>query len=383
MIEGNFFAKIKSYFTLGLANFAVSSINAVFWMYLASLLDITEYGQLGFLISLSTVAFAISTIGLDKVIIVFGSKKENVLGPSYTLGIISASVTSLIVYIITQNIGVSFLTWCMMIFLLHQSDLNSKKRFSSFAKFQILRSVLIVILGITLFHVFGINGIVLGFALSTLPTFRSLFSYAKNKKLNIGILKPKIKFMINNWLARLGNNFFWWGDKLIIGTFFGFSILGSYQLASQYLFLLDAIPRALMIYLLPQESVGQKNKKLKIFSVGISCIIALISIIVFPFVIEEFFPKYHDSILPAQIMSIAIIPITIYTLLETQFVGKEMPRVVTISTGSQVLAYFSLIILLGNEYGIMGIAFAFLSSAIIRAAVNTIIGKTNVGKYKV
>jgi len=86
-----------------------------------------------------------------------------------------------------------------------------------------------------------------------------------------------------------------------------------------------------------------------------------------------FFPDYQESIFPAQIMSIAIIPITLYHIFEAQFFGKEKPRIAVIGGAIQTACYFVLIILLGTEYGILGIAVGFLISTIIRATYNGII----------
>jgi len=373
LIKEGILAKLKNYLTLSSANFGSAVITAMFWIYLASLLDKSEYGTLGYLISIATVAHVVSSIGLGKTIVVYGAKKENVLSPAYTLGLISSSFASIVVYIITQNVSVSFLTWGMMVFLLKISDINSKGFYLAFTKYRILRSSLAVILGLVLYQILGINGIVLGFALATLPALGGLYNYVKNKKGSITLLKSKRKFMVNAWLLRLGDMLFWWGDKLIIGLVFGFSVLGSYLLAAQYLLLLNTIPSALVIYLLPKESQGKSNKTIKILSVGVSCILVLVSVSVVPHAIDAFFPDYQESILPAQIMSIAIIPITIYAIFESQFIGKEMPRIPLIATGLQTITYLSLIILVGTEFGIIGIAVAFLISTVMRASFNTII----------
>jgi len=245
--------------------------------------------------------------------------------------------------------------------------------FSCFTKHRILRSSLAVILGIGLFHVLGIDGVIIGFALANLPTFVGLFNYVKKKDFSISILKPKFNFMITSWAYRLSNMLFWWGDKLVIGTVFGFSVLGSYQLATQYLLLIDTIPRALTMYLIPQESQGKRNKKIKFLSIGVSVLVVIASIILLPYAIDTFFPDYQESILPAQIMSIAIIPITLYSIFEAQFFGKEQPRVAVIGGAFQTASYFVLIILLGTEYGILGIAVGFLISTMIRATYNGIV----------
>ncbi len=367
MIEKSFLDKVKNFFTVGSGNFVASSISAIFWLYIASLMDQSEYGMLGFFISIATIAHAVSTLGLNRTIVVYEAKKENILSAAYTLGLISSSLTSIVVFVITQNISLSFLIWGMMIFLLKTSELNSKKLYSNFAKFRILRSILILILGISLFQIFGINGVILGFALSTLPALGGLYNYAKSKKVSMAVLKPKAKFMVTSWLTTLADLFYLWGDKIMIGSMLGFSVLGSYHLAFQYLLLLNTVPRAIFIYLLPQESEGKQNKKIKFFVVGVSCILTLISILMVPYAIDTLLPDYHESILPAQILSISIIPITIYAIFESKFIGREMPKIALIGTGMQTIIYFSLMILLAVDFGIIGIAIGFLVSTVARA----------------
>ena len=370
--EKGFLDKVRNYITLGSGNFLASIITAFFWMYIATILDKSEYGLLAFLMSMANVTHGVVSVGLARTIVVYGAKQENIYSATYTIGLISSSLGSIAIYIITQNVGLSFLSWGMMIFLLKTAELNSKSQYLSFAKYRILRSSLAVIFGIGLFHVLGFDGVIIGFALANLPAFVGLYNYVKKKDCSISILKPKINFMITSWGYRLSGMLFWWGDKMVIGAVFGFSALGSYQLAIQYLLLIDTIPRALAMYLLPQESQGKRNKKIKIFSIGVSVLVVIVSIILLPFAIDTFFPDFQESILPAQIMSIAIIPITIYHIFEVQFFGREQPKIPVIGAAIQTACYFMLIILLGTEYGILGIAVGLLISTIIRATYNGI-----------
>jgi len=360
--------KFKNIFTLGLTNFTSSIINSVFWIYLASILEKSDYGMLGYLISIAMISSVVASLGLPRTIIVFGARDEKILSPAYTLGLISSSVVSVAVYIITENIALSFFTWGLMIFFLRTSDLASRELYSSFNKYKLLRISLTVVLGLSLLQIFGINGIILGFALATLPSLDGLYNYVKNKKIGITVLKPKINFMVNSWLTRLSYQLFWWGDKIVIGSMFGFTLLANYQLAVQYLMLLDNIPRTLMLYLLPQESKRRKNKAVKIFAVLLSFIIVMISIVMIPWGIDKFFPAYQESIFPAQIMSVALIPITIAAILESQLVGKEITKMVLIATAIQTILYLLLIVLLGIEFGIIGIAAAFLISSLVKVA---------------
>jgi len=169
--------------------------------------------------------------------------------------------------------------------------------------------------------------------------------------------------MMYAYSSRLSHVFFFWGDKLVIGTMFGLTMLANYHFAAQYLLLLETIPRSMGEYLLPQEAGGQLNIKTKQFFIGLSCLIAVISIIVIPYGVTTFLPKYEESILPMQIMSVAIIPLSIVAIQRAQFMGKENSRIVLIGSVIQTGFYLILVIILGQVFGLVGLAYGFLSAA--------------------
>jgi len=147
-------------------------------------------------------------------------------------------------------------------------------------------------------------------------------------------------------------------------------MLANYHFAVQYLLLLDAIPRSMEQYLLPQEAGGQRNKKTKQFFIGLSCLIVVISIIVIPYGVTAFLPKYEESIQPMQILSVAIIPLSIAAIQRAQFMGKENSRIVLIGNVIQTGFYLVLVIILGQVFGLVGLAYGFLSAAIFLSVFN-------------
>jgi len=358
--------KIKDIFSLGMSNLFAKIILGIFWLYIATILTKSQYGELGFLISIAFVGGAISLLGLRSTIVVYESKNENIFPPSFIIGLISSSITTSIVYVLTQNISVSILVMGITVFELLLSAVNSKKRFGDFAKYRIFRAILTILFAIVLYQYIGINGIILGYFISSLFILKELPSFLKNKEIKFSILKQKIRFILERWATRLSQIFFTWGDKLVIGSLFGFSLLGSFTFATQYLLLLDAIPRSMGQYLLPHESEGMPNKKLKIFFIGIACIVAVVSIMVIPFGIDTLLPKYQDVIFPIQIMSIAIIPLSISTIQQSEFLGKENSRIVLIGSIIQSSLYFVSIIVLGQWYGLEGLAVGFVLATIAR-----------------
>ena len=357
----------KDYATLGLSNILVAGISGLFWFILARLLDTTEYGLIGYLFSISQIGYTVANIGLGQLIVVYGAKKEDIFSQAFSFGLISISIISIIIYAIIQNISVVFLMWGLMVFMLHQSDLNSKKKYGSFAKYNILQRTLVIIFAISLYEIFGVDGIILGAGLAGLVGAKIIYTQIKTKGFSVSGLKLKIRFITNVYFTNLITTLFWWGDKLLIGPLFGFAVLGNYQLAIQYVLFLHAIPVALMTYLLPQEAQGLKNKKLKIFALLIAIGLVIISIILIPNILPLVLSEYQDSIIPMQIMSVGIFPIVISAMIESRFLGHEKTNLVLISNGIQLGFYFSLIVILGQEMGLVGLAYSFLIATIVRA----------------
>ncbi len=141
---------------------------------------------------------------------------------------------------------------------------------------------------------------------------------------------------------------------------------------------LVTIPQSITIYLIPQESKNKKNKKIKIFSIGISCLIAIVSIITIPYGINSLLPQYEDSIIPMQIISIGVIPLVITSIQNSEFLGKENSRVVLFGSVIQSGLYFMFIILLGHAFGLVGFASGFVIAVFIRVIFNALIKNVNI-----
>lgn len=369
----NFINKAKIILTLGSANFSSSIINALFWLFLATLLIKSEYGELGFLMSVANVGIEISLLGLNVTVLVYASKNENILPASFFLVLISSSIVGIIAFILTQNFAASILIIGMTLFYLILAGLNSKKRYKSYSIYVLFRVAITVILALIFYQIFGINGILLGYFVASLLILKELSYFLKGKKIEFSRIRTKIRFTFQMWSDRLSGVLFWWGDKLIIGSLFGFTVLGNYYFAAQYLLLLQTIPMSIGQYLVQQESEGQKNRKIKIFSIFVSVLVAIISILGVPYGVNMILPQYEESVFPIQIMSIAIIPLTISTIQQSEFLGKEKSQFVLIGSFIQTGLYFSLIIILGQTYGLIGLAMGLLVSAILRPIINLIL----------
>jgi len=362
--------RFKDFLTLGSTNLVSRIIYGLFWLFLASLLLKEEYGELGFLMGIINVASSISLLGLPATIVVYEPKKENIFPVSFVTVIFSASIALGITFVLTQNIVASILVLGLTTFNILLAGLNVQKLYRSYSIHNILRSIITVILAIILYQFLGINGVLLGYLITTVFVLREFSKLRNNRKIEFSVLKSKISFAVHMFSNRLSGVILWWGDKILIGALFGFSFLGNYQFAAQYLLLLEAIPRSIGQYLLPHEAEGTKNKKIKLFSIVISVLITIISIIIVPFGVTAFLPHYNESILPMQIMSIAIIPFTIIAIQTSEFLGKEKSRIVLIGSFLQAGLYVLLIIIFGYMWDIIGIAIGLVISTITRTIFN-------------
>jgi len=361
-----FKTKIKDFMSLGIANFLVAIIGGLFWLYIAKILEKTEYGEIGYLISFASLAGGLSIMGFASLIVVYEPKKENVFPSSYVIVVIASAIAAVIAFILIQNIIVSLLVMGIASFEVIVHGILAKKQYKKFSIYFLLRQMVSVGLAIFFLQIWGINGILFGYFLGTLIAFKELYPIMKNKKIEYSILRPKMRFILETYALKISDVVFLWGDKLLIGALFGFTLLGSYYFAAQYLLLLFNFPKTIAQYLLPQEAEGKKNKKFKLVSILVACLLALISIVAISYGIDTFFPKFTETILPIQIMSISIIPLAISQIQIIEYLGKGNSRMVLNANIFHVTLYFLLIIGLGESFGLMGIAFAFLIPAILK-----------------
>ena len=361
---------IKDLLTVGTSQFISQIIYGLFWLYLALILSKSDYGELGFFMSIVNVAAVVSVLGLTSTVVVYEAKKENIFPASFILVLIATGVTAIAAFLLYQNFAVSVLLMGQAVFALVINGINSRKRYAAISWYRILRAVASIIIALILYQYIGITGILLGYFIATLFIVKEISILIGGRKIEFSLIRSKINFTFYSFISSLSTVFFFWGDKSIIGALYGFSFLASYQIAGQYLLLLEGIPRSIIQYLVPLESEGKKNKKIKIFSILVSAIIALISVIATPFAINAFLQEYEDAIFPIQILSLSIIPLTVSAIQQSEFMGKENNRVVLIGGILQSGLYVVLIVLLGNLFGLEGISIGLLISAIIRTIYN-------------
>jgi O-antigen/teichoic acid export membrane protein len=175
--------------------------------------------------------------------------------------------------------------------------------------------------------------------------------------------------MTNNFLIDLSQVFNGQIDKMLIGPLFGFAILGNYYLAVQILNVLAIIPEIIKKYTLTEDSSGVNTTKIKLLTVGFSVVLALFGIFIVPKIVLILFPEFSTSLELIPIISLSIIPTTIYTLYVSQFLAKEKSNYIVITNIISIAVLITGIFVLGNLFGNIGLAYSLVISDTIRALV--------------
>ena len=358
---------LKDISTIGVASIAGSGIAAIFWIYLAALMGAENYGELAFYISIASVATSISFIGGPAAITVLVAKKIKIESTIYFLSITASIISGIVLYIAFTNIGLSIYVLGAVIYNLSVSELLGRKRYREYSIYFTLQKILFVILALVLYYVIGPEGVLIGIGLSFMPFLIQIYSGFKNYNISFQLLKTKWKFVTNNFFIDLSvvlNNQV---DRLIIGPIFGFVILGNYYLAIQVLMVLTLVPEIVRKYTIPEDSSGVNTTKIKIITVGFSFVLALIGILVVPQVLLIFFPEYNESVELIPLISLTIIPATISGLYNSKFLAHEKSNYVVIINIVSTIVLISGVFILGQFLGVIGLAYSFLLSNIVKA----------------
>jgi len=342
--------------SIGIANVVGSAIGAVFWFFLASITETEAYGEISYLMAIAGIASVISLLGSSGTITVYTAKNVNIVPVVAVISLSSSVVAAITLLLLFENPSLGIYAIGYVIYNLSIGELLGKKLFKDYTKYFLSQKIAMIGLAIPLFYMIGINGVILGFGLSFLVFLPRIYNEFRRSKLEFSVLRPRLGFMMNNYVLDLARVFSGQTDKLIIAPIFGLSLLGNYYLGIQVLSVLSILPTVVYQYTLTHDASGKPNKILKKLTVLFSIILALIGIFLSPLILPNLFPKYQDAVIIIQIISVAIIPRTIGLMLISKFLGEEKSRFVVIGIFIFLVIQIPSLIFLGDIYGASGIA---------------------------
>ncbi|MFQ5920589.1 MAG: hypothetical protein ACE5JV_01065, partial [Nitrososphaerales archaeon] len=217
-----------------------------------------------------------------------------------------------------------------------------------------------IVLGISLYFLYEIDGVILGYTLAFLAFSYRYFISVRNFRPDLSHIRKNFRFVMHSYAMELARTVSMFSDKLLIAPLFGFTILGLYQLGAQFLLFLAMVPTTFYHYILSQEASGIHSRRLGMGAFVVSSILAVSFAVSVPWIINALFPNFTDSILAAQIMCIGIVPMTVSSTIGSRFLGRERSRPVFIGAVIYVAIQYTTIIILGNLFGIVGLAFSLM-----------------------
>lgn len=359
----NISKSFKDFSALGIATIGGGVISGLFWLYLASILGTKAYGEINYILAIAGVASIISFMGAGNTLVVYRAKQVNIQATMYFIAIVSSLVTSVVLFLFFQNYGASVYVIGYVIFALATSELLGRKMYKTYSKYLLIQRGLMIIFAIGLYFLIGNQGVVLGITLSYFPLLYHIIRGFREVRIDFNLVRSRFGFVINSYILDLSRIFTGSIDKIIIAPLFGFVLLGNYQLGVQFLALMTILPTVVYQYALPQDASGKSTTKIKKGTVGISAIIGILGVFLAPYILPLFFPAFTEAVKILQIVSLAIIPISINMMYTSKFLAHEKNRIVVIGSGIYIGVQIVSILVLGNIYGVSGIATALVIAA--------------------
>jgi O-antigen/teichoic acid export membrane protein len=346
---------------VGAGNLIASTIGAGFWLLLASILEASSYGEINYQLALASLLATTSIIGLNNTIMTYLARgNEILLRQSSFLILLLASTFSLILALLNQ-IPSAILLIGVVAFTFTMAESLGRKQYKKYALIVIMNRSMQFGLSILLYYAIGLQGIIIGYTLSSLIIGHRLF-LINRASISLSEIKPKMSFTMHAFSLSLSQALSMYFDKLIIAPIAGFAVLGLYQFGFQFLMFLSVIPASLFQYLLTQEASGIERKTVKRLGLIISIALTIISFFFIPYIIEWFFPNYTEAKTSAQIMVLGMIPLTLNSILNSRLLGRENSKPVLIGSAVYILSLVCLLLMLKDVLGLIGFALSVVIS---------------------
>lgn len=339
------------------------AISSIFWLSIISFMTVKDYGLIHYYVGLASLGQLFSLIGTSSVITVYVSKNIKIQSTLFLISLIIGSIASLILFYFLQRIDVALLVILLIMCDLVGGVLLGKKKYSFYFRINLLQKILLLTFGLILFKFIGIDGILLGIIISYTIFIPIFYKQLKESTIDLSLLKNRKNFIMSNYTNTIISGLRRDVDKLIIPSMLGFIVLGNYSLGIQIYTLLMVFSQSFSKYTLPHDASGNQNKKLKKLMILTSVIIVTIAIILLPLVIPIWMPQFLENMQTFQIMIVSIIPTTISMLHISRFLGLEKSNFVQAMTITQISTLVAGFILLGNHFGLNGLAISFVLSS--------------------
>ena len=125
---------LKELSTIGISDVFGMGISAIFWFFIASQVEVENYGELHYFIGIASFAFGIALIGTQNVVTVFTAKKVKIQSTLFIISLITGTVAAILVFIFLGRLDAGILVISFVINDLAIAYLIGQKNFSTYGK---------------------------------------------------------------------------------------------------------------------------------------------------------------------------------------------------------------------------------------------------------
>ncbi|KFM22221.1 polysaccharide biosynthesis protein [Marine Group I thaumarchaeote SCGC AAA799-B03] len=357
--------QFKGFSLVSLGNIVAGIMGGGMWLFFATFMEVSDYGEVGFFISLGTVIGSLSVLGQNNVLLTYSytDKNNELLYQALSFAIITSLIFTIAVIFIKWESAILLLS--VSLFAISTSRILGKKKYKEYALVLITESSIRVGLSLLLYPFLDMNGILIAFALSHSITSYKAIKNIKGFTLSWNLLRQKFNFSLFSFGHSSTMLLPTLIDKIIIIHFFGTNSLGNYHLGTQLFSLVSILPISIFQFVLPQTKSGTVSRKLIIFLVVTSIIISIFFIILSPYLINTFYEEYV-LIEFNQILGFAILPYCVTSLLNSKLYATDNSKSVFIGGMIYSISLFIGLIILGNVLGLVGMAIALVMSILFQ-----------------
>ena len=356
-----FLRREKGLAYVSLGNFSSAVLGALFWIILAWVLNIDEYGETNYYIALASIPAAISLLGLNTTVVAYLAKGEEAL--LYEANSVVFISTLFLAFILSFFYWSSSLVMIAMAFYsMSLAEVLGRKLYREYGVICVASRLIQILLSLSLYFLIGLRGILAGYFLGLLiPSYRYL-NGLKKFNLKLKNVRRSLNFTLHSYGLNLTTNLSSYLDKIVIGVFLGFDMLGLYQLGYQFLMFLSVIPSSLYAYLLPEESSGKSNRLVELVGIGFSVAMAAVMFLLVPWLITAFLPGFIDAIPLVRVMCLGIIPATVRSTCNAKLLGKGRSKPVLAGGLIYLVCLMTGFIILGYTFKELGLAFSVVAA---------------------
>ena len=184
----NKFQQEDGIFSIGFSDIIGSGIGAIFWLYIASVMNPDTYGEIHYFLAIAGMAHIISMLGSSHVLTVYSAKKEDIQSTLFLLSIIPTIISCIIIIIIFNRFDAGLLAIGYVVFESVNAVILGRKFYRKYGKMILIQKSLTILLGISFFYAFGPSGIIFALALTFVPHLIIFIKEFQNTKINFGLL---------------------------------------------------------------------------------------------------------------------------------------------------------------------------------------------------